>query len=246
MSNKIDETVEFAIENGIAHKVCERVLENGLMHVYDGKPYYNFESCDYTNLGYHPYIIEGAKKGAEKGIHNSNSIATTRPPEYDKIIKKFDMMFEGYTLLFTKTHLLHSSILKLLTTKDTAILFDKTVHDSVQGYLNLTGAKEIVRVEHINDHYTENNRKKIQKVKNTIADNCKKFERVIYALDGVFSMDGHVPPIDELEKWLDEFPNLYLYIDDAHGTSWVGEYGRGYVLDKFKIRSKRLFMFLFF
>ena len=42
-------------------------------------------------------------------------------------------------------------------------------------------------------------------------------------------MFGDLAPVKEIVKLMDIYEQLYLYIDDAHGMSWSGENGSGYV-----------------
>lgn len=62
--------------------------------------------------------------------------------------------------------------------------------------------------------------------------------RVWYFIDGVYSMYGDVSPIKELYKLLDKFPNFNLYIDDAHGMSWAGRNGAGYVIGQVPLHPR--------
>ncbi len=43
-------------------------------------------------------------------------------------------------------------------------------------------------------------------------------------------MRGDFAPYAELRALLDRYPQLYLYVDDAHATSWYGKHGRGAAL----------------
>lgn len=45
--------------------------------------------------------------------------------------------------------------------------------------------------------------------------------------DGVFSMTGNVAPLADLTALKQEFPQLKIYVDDAHGFGIFGERGRG-------------------
>ena len=51
-------------------------------------------------------------------------------------------------------------------------------------------------------------------------------EAAVVAVDGVYSMTGIVPPLDELNEVTREFGGI-LYVDDAHGTGAIGARGRG-------------------
>ena len=59
-----------------------------------------------------------------------------------------------------------------------------------------------------------------------LADDAGKFRRRLIVVDGVFSMDGDLFPLDELVPLAREF-GAWTYVDDAHGTAVMGENGRG-------------------
>ena len=43
---------------------------------------------------------------------------------------------------------------------------------------------------------------------------------------------GH-PTVDALVELLGRYEQLHLYLDDAHGVSWCGEHGKGYIEAEF-------------
>ena len=59
-----------------------------------------------------------------------------------------------------------------------------------------------------------------------------QYRRAWFLADGVYSMSGGVAPVSQVVGLLDEYPNLHLYLDDAHGFGWKGQYGRGWVLNE--------------
>jgi 7-keto-8-aminopelargonate synthetase-like enzyme len=52
----------------------------------------------------------------------------------------------------------------------------------------------------------------------------------VVALDGVYSMSGHLPPLADFQR-VARGNDGFLYVDDAHGTGVLGTKGRGTVLD---------------
>lgn len=66
----------------------------------------------------------------------------------------------------------------------------------------------------------------------------KQYRHVWYLTDGVYSMFGDLAPVNGLSKLLNRYEQLHLYFDDAHGMSWIGKHGRGYVLDCLPIQER--------
>lgn len=54
--------------------------------------------------------------------------------------------------------------------------------------------------------------------------------RVFYLCDGVYRMHGDALDVGELLGVLDRVPQLFAYVDDAHGVGWTGARGAGIVL----------------
>jgi 7-keto-8-aminopelargonate synthetase-like enzyme len=66
----------------------------------------------------------------------------------------------------------------------------------------------------------------------------KTHDRIWYVLDGLYSMLGDFAPMKAIAALLDKYPQLHVYIDDAHSTSWIGERGHGHALDQLADRSR--------
>lgn len=50
---------------------------------------------------------------------------------------------------------------------------------------------------------------------------------LVLITEGVFSMSGDVAPLPELVKLKETYPDLLIYLDDAHGLGVMGPQGRG-------------------
>ncbi|MEM4634171.1 MAG: aminotransferase class I/II-fold pyridoxal phosphate-dependent enzyme, partial [Candidatus Anstonellaceae archaeon] len=62
------------------------------------------------------------------------------------------------------------------------------------------------------------------------------YKKIWVITDGVFSMDGDIAPLDQIEKLAHEY-GAYVYVDDAHGDGVLGEHGRG-IVSHFKLEGK--------
>ncbi len=63
-----------------------------------------------------------------------------------------------------------------------------------------------------------------------LEDLCRRHELVAYIGDSVYSTYGSVAPLADLANLQSRY-GLFLFLDDAHGTSVVGRDGRGYALE---------------
>ena len=70
----------------------------------------------------------------------------------------------------------------------------------------------------------------MEMLEDMIRENPNKYDQIWYMADGVYSMFGNLAPMDDLLTLLEKYENFHLYIDDAHGMSWTGKYGRGTVM----------------
>lgn len=60
-----------------------------------------------------------------------------------------------------------------------------------------------------------------------IEDACKKYGRVAYVADGAYSMGG-LADLDGLRELQDRY-GLFLWFDDSHAISVIGDHGEGYI-----------------
>ena len=64
----------------------------------------------------------------------------------------------------------------------------------------------------------------------------KNADRKLIIVDGVFSMDGDICPLDELTELAEEH-NAMVFVDDCHGEGVLGDGGRG-IVDHFKLQGR--------
>jgi glycine C-acetyltransferase len=107
----------------------------------------------------------------------------------------------------------------LLTPQD-VILCDRENHASIFEGCQASRAR-LVPFAH-ND--VEDAAKKLASIRE------KKSQSLILLItEGVFSMSGDMSPLPELVRLKEEYPDLLIYLDDAHGLGVMGPQGRGTV-----------------
>ena len=125
------------------------------------------------------------------------------------------------------TTLLHAAALPTVIEAEDTVVYDAQVHNSVQSVLpTLAALGARVRVVAHNDLGA------VEQVARAAPG------RVFYLCDAVYSMFGDTVPVNELFGLLDRCPNLWAYVDDAHGFGWAGRFGAGIVLGERELHER--------
>ncbi len=220
---QIYNNVEYAKTLGIAHIVAEDVIHEGKMVAVKGRNMLNFSSCSYMGLETDERLKQAAKAAIDQyGVAFSSSRAYLGIGILDELEKHLEQVYDHPTLVMPSTTMAHLSVLPLVIGSKDAVILDHQVHSSVQFSIKIASSNGayVESIRHNRMDYLENRIKKLQ----------GEYEKVWYLADGVYSMYGDTAPMSDLHWLLDNYENFHLYIDDAHGMSWTGENGSGYVL----------------
>ncbi|MEM6797605.1 MAG: aminotransferase class I/II-fold pyridoxal phosphate-dependent enzyme, partial [Acidobacteriota bacterium] len=195
-----------------------------------------FGSCSYLGLETHPALVEGARAAAAShGTQFSSSRAFVSVGLYDTLEDLFRQIFRGHEVVISATTTLgHLAALPVLARPDDAILLDQQVHASVQT------AAQVAKGQGTRLTVLPHNQ--VAPLERKIKSWRARHGRLWLAVDGVYSMFGNVPHLDSLIELMDRYPELHLYIDDAHGMSWAGELGCGLTLHRLGRLSERIVM----
>ena len=148
---------------------------------------------------------------------SSSRLLTGNFPVYTDLEQFIAQRFQRESaLLFNSGYHANLGILPALTTTKSLILADKLVHASMIDGIRLSQC-EFFRYRH-NDY---------EHLKSLLEKNAGKFDRTFIVTESVFSMDGDVADLNYLAQLKTQFPNTYLYVDEAHAIGVYGKNGLG-------------------
>lgn len=176
----------------------------------------SFVSNDYLGFTKHPKIISACKNALDifgTGAGSSPFIGGQNVL-HEKLERKIANLFKKEdAITYTSGYAANSgTLLSLLQNDDLAIL-DMGIHTSVLEGCMLTNKKYFLH----ND---------IISLERILRLNQKKFRNIVLIVDGVYSQDGDIAPLDKICKLSKEY-GAFLIVDDAHGLGVVGDKGKG-------------------
>ncbi len=195
--------------------------------------YVNFGSCSYLGLEQHPKLAEGVIDALQRyGTQFSTSRTYLSLGLYRDLEKELEHIFKKPLIVSASTTLGHLSAIPVLIAPEDAVIIDMQVHSSVQLTTQLLRAQQI--------YCTVIPHNDMKALEQKILFLQSKHPRVWYLADGVYSMYGDVAPLNKIETLLNKYKKFYLYIDDAHGMSWTGTNGCGYVRSQIDHHAKMI------
>lgn len=203
----------------------------------DGTAATEFINCSYLGLDEHPAVVAAASDVVKEwGVHFCCARSRFSIGPNAELEAGLSELFRGRAITFPSVTSAHMSVLPLLAAGallppsrragaegPVRLVFDRFAHASMQ-FLRPLLAEDarVVTLEH-ND---------LEGLAREARSAHDAGETPVFVADGVYSMGGTCP-LDELFALARDL-ELFLYIDDAHGTSIFGERGEGYAVSKLK------------
>ncbi|WP_291724293.1 bifunctional aminotransferase class I/II-fold pyridoxal phosphate-dependent enzyme/GNAT family N-acetyltransferase [Bernardetia sp.] len=236
MANSLDmlnQILVDAAQHGVVHNfTSDEEIKGSKITIHDAEVI-NFGSCSYLGLEYHSKIKEGIIEKTQKfGSQFSTSRTYLSLGIYEELESYLEKIFEKPVIASASTTLGHFAALPVVVEEGDAVILDLQVHSSVQLATQILKAKKIPTyvIPHNSMKALESKIKSLQ----------NKHKKIWYLADGVYSMYGDAAPLKELEYFMNTYKQFHLYIDDAHGMSWVGKNGVGYVRSKIEHHDKMI------
>jgi 7-keto-8-aminopelargonate synthetase-like enzyme len=234
--NKFIDTIDECLTNGVKNGIFQVSVEdntlNGRTVTIDGKEVVNFGSCSYLGLEVDERLKQGAIDATIRyGTQYSSSRAYSACNLYEEVENLFYKIFDNNpVILAASTTLTHISAIPILIGNDDLVILDHQVHGSVQLAVQLAKARG-TRVEMIRHN-------RMDALEDLIKENPNKYDKIWYMADGLYSMYGDFAPLKDILVLLEKYGNFHMYIDDAHGMSWTGKHGNGYLLSQTPLHPK--------
>lgn len=179
----------------------------------------DLSSNDYLGLGerHREFMEEFLDRFPDAAFSSSASRLLSQRQKYHYLLETYlSSLYGKEVLLFNSGYHANVGSIGALTLPSTLFVCDKLIHASIVDGLRINSA-EFKRFPH-ND---------ISKLRKILEKETLNYERVIIVVESIYSMDGDSAPLPELVSLKNQFPNLMLYIDEAHAFGVKGKRGLG-------------------
>lgn len=187
----------------------------------DGRQMLNLSSNDYLGLASQPELQQEFLASEQaRGLPFSSSssrLLTGNHPVYTALERMIAQSFDREAaLILNSGYHANTGILPALADKRTLILADKLIHASIIDGILLSGAPF--------QRYRHNDYNQLERL---LEKEAGQYEKVIVVTESIFSMDGDVADLPRLTGLKKRYPNLWLYVDEAHAIGVRGANGLG-------------------
>lgn len=197
------------------------ITHEGRNVIVDGQRMLNLSSHDYLGLANDRKLRQEFRETltTETFLPTSSSsrLLTGNFSIYDRLEQQLaDDFGTEAALTFNSGYHANTGILPAVSNTHTLILADKLVHASLIDGIRLSAAKCI--------RYRHNEYNQLERL---LQVNHSEYERIIVVTESIFSMDGDEADLRELVRLKKQYPNVLLYVDEAHAFGVRGQRGLG-------------------
>ncbi len=203
--------------------------------IVDGKEVIMMCSNNYLNLSTHPHVVKRGLEAMEKFGAGSGSVRAIagNMALHEELERKLAEFKEQEAVMITQTGFAANAgvIPQLASSSEDVIISDELNHGSIIDGVRLTKAQR--GRDFIYPHSDMGGLEKC--LQNAEKVNAR---RILVITDGVFSMDGDMAKLDEIQKLAEQYGAI-IYVDDAHGDGVLGrnKSGKG-IVDHYALQGK--------
>lgn len=186
--------------------------------VIEGRELLSYSSYNYLGFSGDRRVIEAAQEAVQRyGTSVSASrLATGEKPLHRELERELaDLLGTGDAVVFVSGHATNVTVIGHLFGSPDLILYDALAHNSILQGCVLSGARYMA--------FSHNDPRALEQL---LEKYRGQYERVLIAVEGVYSMDGDVADLPSLVDLKKRF-NAILLVDEAHSIGVLGATGRG-------------------
>ncbi len=191
----------------------------------EGPEIIDLSSNDYLGLASKPHLQEEFLSEAHNRLlpftSSASRLLAASQDEYTRLETLLGELYGRKALLFNSGYHANTGLISSLAQPaGTLIVADKLVHASIIDGIVLSKAPFI--------RYRHNDLNHLERILQKEAGN---YTRILVAAESVYSMDGDRADIEGLIGIKHKYPNVILYIDEAHAFGVEGQNGLGLCRD---------------
>lgn len=186
--------------------------------IVDNREVLNFGSYNYLGLSGDPEVNQAAKDAIDKygtSASGSRLLAGERPLHRQLEEKIANWKHTEDAIVLVGGNATNTTFIGNFCNSNDLILYDIIVHNSITEGLRMSNS-DSKRFAH-NDY---------EMLERLVKKNRDKYEKILIVVEGVYSMDGDIAPIDEYVRIKKEY-GCFLMVDEAHSAGVIGEHGGG-------------------
>lgn len=180
----------------------------------------DLSSNDYMSIASNRSFFEEFYNQCDKNdIYMSSSasrLLSQKQKDYDALECLLKDLYKKEILLFNSGYHANTGTISAIAAGNTLIVTDKLVHASIIDGITLS-RRDFLRFRH-ND---------ITHLRTILSKKASEYDRIIVVVESIYSMDGDICDLNSLVALKEEYPNVILYVDEAHGFGVRGKYGLG-------------------
>lgn len=197
------------------------VEHDGKYIISGGRRMLNLSSNDYLGLAVdrdlRKYFLSRVSDRDLQFSSSSSRLLTGNFTVYSELEQMLAEMFgRESALVFNSGYHMNMGILPAVTDSSTLILADKLVHASIIDGIRLSSARCI--------RYRHQDYAQLEKL---VEKHSSEYPRIIIVTESIFSMDGDTASLPRLVELKKHYPQVMLYVDEAHGVGVRGAHGLG-------------------
>jgi len=179
----------------------------------------NLCANNYLGLADHPALIAAAKEALDRwgfGMASVRFICGTQTVHKHLEQRLSEFLGTEDTILYGSCFDANGGLFETLLDERDVVISDARNHASIIDGIRLSKARRY--------RYANRDMDELESLlRSARADGAR---RVMVATDGVFSMDGHVAPLQQMCDLADRYDAMVM-VDDSHAVGFIGENGRG-------------------